>query len=390
METAAQSDPPTPMPRKPLFCPSLPMNLLKPEDFIVEELPLYEPTGAGTHTYFAIRKRNLGTLEAINRIARELQVPSRDFGYAGLKDKHAVTTQVLSVEGVTPEQVSEIEQPDIEVLWAERHTHKLRVGHLRGNRFELTLHDIPHDTLPLVKTVMARLVTEGVPNRFGAQRFGNKNDSHLIGKALLKAEWETVLHYMLTAEALQVDDVARRMQRELARKPVERVITSIPHRLRKLYLSAYQAHLFNNILEKRMPHLGKLLAGDIAVKHSNGAPFLVSNPTIEQARADTFEISPSGPIFGYKMRMPTGDVLTLETSLLADEGVRFEQFRKVVGIRLPGTRRPLRMPIQLHEVSAVDSGVGIRLSFTLPAGGYATVVVAELLTEIQSSNGIRC
>lgn len=360
-----------------------------PEDFIVEELPLYEPAGTGTHTYFAIRKRNLGTLAAINRIARELQVPSRDFGYAGLKDKHAVTTQVLSVKGVTPERVLEIEQPDIEILWAERHTHKLRVGHLRGNRFALTLHDMPHATLPLVSAVMERLGTEGVPNRFGAQRFGNKNDSHLIGKALVKAEWETVLHYILTADALQVDDVARRIQRELARKPVERVITSIPHRLRKLYLSAYQAHLFNSILAERMPHLGKLLEGDIAVKHSNGAPFLVPNPTIEQARADTFEISPSGPIFGYKMRLPTGDVLTLETSRLADEGVRFEQFRTVVGVRLPGTRRPLRMPIQLHEVSAAEGGVGVQLRFTLPAGGYATVVVEELLAEIQSPNGIR-
>ena len=359
-----------------------------PEDFIVEELPLYEPSGTGTHTYFAIRKRNLSTLEAIQRIARGLQVPSRDFGYAGLKDKHAVTTQILSVEGVTPERILEIEQPDIEVLWAERHPHKLRVGHLQGNRFELTLHDIPDDTLPLVKTVMERLVSEGVPNRFGAQRFGNKNDSHLIGKALLKAEWQTVIDYMLTADALQVDDVARRMQREIARKPIEKVITSIPHRLRKLYLSAYQAHLFNRILEKRIPHLGKLIEGDIAVKHSNGAPFLVPNPTIEQSRADTFEISPSGPIFGHKMRMPMGDVLTLETSLLADEGVRFEQFRKVSGIRLPGTRRPLRMPIQVHEIAAVGSDVGARLRFTLPAGGYATVVVQELLTEIASPNGI--
>ncbi len=358
-----------------------------PEDFIVEELPLYEPSGAGTHTYFAIRKRNLSTLEAINRIARELQVSTRDFGYAGLKDKHAVTTQILSVEGVTPERVLEIEQSDIEVLWAERHTHKLRVGHLRGNRFALTLHDIPHDRLPRVKGVMARLVTEGVPNRFGAQRFGNKNDSHLIGKALVKAKWETVLHYMLTSDALQVDDVARRMQRELARKPVEQVITSIPHRLRKLYLSAYQAHLFNSILEKRMPHLGKFLAGDIAVKHSNGAPFLVGDPAIEQPRADAFEISPSGPIFGYKMRMPTDDVRTLETSLLTDEGVRFEQFRRVVGVRLPGTRRPLRVPIQLHEGSAVGSNLGVRLSFTLPSGSYATVVMETLLAEIQVSEG---
>ena len=82
------------------------------------------------------------------------------------------------------------------------------------------------------------------------------------------------------------------------------------------------------------------------------------------------------------MRLPTGDVLASETSLLTDEGVRFEAFRKVVGIRLPGTRRPLRMFMQLHEVSAVD-GVGVRLSFTLPAGGYATVVLEELLPNIQ-------
>jgi tRNA pseudouridine13 synthase len=86
--------------------------------------------------------------------------------------------------------------------------------------------------------------------------------------------------------------------------------------------------------------------------------------------------------------MPTGDVLTLETSILAEEGVRLEEFRKVVGIRLPGTRRPLRMPIQLHKVSAIDSGTGICLGFTLPAGGYATVVVEELLADIQPSNGI--
>ena len=356
----------------------------KPEHFIVEELPLYEPAGTGTHTYFAIRKRNLSTMEAIHRIAQELQVPTRDFGYAGLKDKQAITTQVLSVEGVAPERILRIEQPAIEMLWAERHTHKLRVGHLRGNRFELTLHDISHDAVPLVKTVMERMVTGGVPNRFGTQRFGNKNDTHLIGKALVKAEWETVVRYMLTGDT----PVARRIQAELARKSVEKVILSIPYRLRKFYLSAYQAYLFNAVLEKRMPHLGTLLAGDVAVKHSNGAPFLVEDPTVEQSRANAFEISPSGPIFGYKMRMPTDDVLTLETAILAEEAVRLEEFRKVAGIRLPGTRRPLRMPIQLHEVSAIDNGTGICLAFTLPTGGYATVVLEELLANIQPSKEI--
>ena len=349
----------------------------EPEDFIVEELPLYDPSRTGTHTYFAIRKRNLSTIEAINRIARELQVHTRDIGYAGLKDKNAVTTQVLSVEGVTPERVLRIEQPAIEVLWAERHTHKLRVGHLRGNRFKLTLRDPSHETLTQIKTVMDRLVTEGVPNRFGVQRFGNKNDSHLIGKALVKSDWEAVKSYILANDGVP--------EQKFERKPVETVVNAIPHRLRRLYLSAYQAHLFNRVLEARMPHLGTLLEGDIAVKHSNGAPFLVEQTTIEQPRADVFEISPSGPIFGYKMRMPSGDVRDLEISVLADEGVRLEEFRKVAGIRLSGTRRPLRMPIQLHEVSTVGNNFGVRLGFTLPAGGYATVVLEELLADIQTS-----
>ena len=314
---------------------------IAPEDFVVEELPLYEPSRDGTHTFFAVQKRNLSTLEAINRLARELHVPSRDFGYAGLKDKHAITTQVLSVEGAPPEQVLKVQQPGVKILWAERHTHKLRVGHLRGNRFGITVRDLSHDQLPAIKKVMERLTTEGVPNRFGVQRFGNRNDSHLIGKAFMKSDWETVVRHMLTGEAPQTNDVARRMRRELARKSAEKAVLCIPHRLRKLFLSAYQAYLFNRLLEKRAPHLGKLLDGDLAIKHSNGAFFLVTDAHIEQHRADALEISPSGPIFGYKMRLPANDVFALETSILADEGIRFEAFRKVIGIRVTGDTKSL-------------------------------------------------
>ena len=347
-----------------------------PDDFIVEELPLYEPSQLGTHTFFAICKRNLGTLEAINQIARELQVNPRNLGYAGLKDKQAITTQVLSVEGVPPEQVLEVELPRIEVLWAKRHEHKLRVGHLRGNRFTITLRDVSLTALPVVQKEMERLETEGVPNRFGAQRFGNKRDSHLIGKALIRGKREEVLGYVLSDETAQFSELAKRIEREKEKGSLEKAVACIPHRLRKLYLSAYQAFLFNAILEKRLPYLGKLQDGDIAVKHSNGAPFLVESVTVEQPRADVFEISPSGPIFGYKMRQPAGEVQALEAELLAKEGVKPEAFRKVVRIRLPGTRRTLRMPMELHQVKCIDAG--LRLCFTLPAGGYATVVLDEL------------
>ena len=344
----------------------------EPEDFIVEELPLYEPSGVGTHTFFAIRKRDLGTLEAINRIARELHVNARHIGYAGLKDKRAVTTQALSVEGIAPEKVLALELPAIEVLWAKPHPHKLRVGHLRGNRFEITVREVAPDALKTTRSTMERLEKEGVPNRFGTQRFGYHNDSHLIGKALVQDEWETAVRYLVTAEG----DIARRVHREMARHSAEKAVASIPNRLRKLFLSAYQAHLFNLVLEQRLPQLGHLIDGDIAIKHSNGAPFLVENAAIEQPRADAFEISPSGPIFGYKMRKPIGTVQALEATVLATEGVTPEAFRKVAGIRLPGTRRPLRMPVEGHQVAAVD--LGLRLAFTLPPGGYATVVLEEL------------
>lgn len=348
----------------------------EPEDFRVEELPLYEPSGLGTHTFFGIKKRNFSTLDAINRLARALQVDARKFGYAGLKDKHAITTQVLSVEGIPPEQVLELELPRIEVLWAEKHGHKLRVGHLRGNRFEITLRDISAKALPAIEKQMIRFETEGVPNRFGVQRFGNECDSHLIGKALVTEDWETALSFVLADKTTQNSDLSDRIKREKEKGSLEKAVTSIPHRLRKLYLSAYQAYLFNCILEMRLPNLAKLRNGDIAVKHINGAPFLVENAAIEQARSDTFEISPTGPIFGYKMRQPSGSIYEMEINLLTSEEMKPDAFRKVAGIRLPGTRRSLRMPLELHQVISVDRG--ICLCFSLPAGGYATVVIDEL------------
>ena len=112
------------------------------------------------------------------------------------------------------------------------------------------------------------------------------------------------------------------------------------------------------------------------MKHENGAPFLVTNATLEQPRADAFEISPSGPIFGYKMRQPLGKIQEMEDSLLKSEGVRLDAFRKVAGIRLPGTRRAFRMKLESHKVEKVNHG--IKVCFTLPVGGYATVVVSEL------------
>ena len=348
----------------------------EPEEFIVEEIPLYNPTGFGAHTFFAIRKRNLTTFEAIKQIAGVLNVNPNDIGYAGLKDKHALTTQVLSVHKIAPKQVLDIELSDIEILWAARHGHKLRVGHIRGNRFEITLRDIPQIHLPEIEKRMLRFQSEGVPNRFGVQRFGNKQDTHLVGKALIQRDFKTIAKYMrMNSSSQKIDKTGEGiLQDDL--KNMDKVISSIPHRMRKLYLSAYQAYLFNRILEMRLPDLGKLCNGDVAIKHINNAPFLVKDAIKEQPRADAFEISPSGPIFGYKMRQPLGKIREMEDSVLKSEGVKLDEFRKVAGIRLAGTRRPLRMKLEFHKVETVNHG--IKVCFTLPVGGYATVVLTQL------------
>src|SRR5438128_877822 len=110
---------------------------LRTEDFFVQEMPLYEPSGEGEHVYCEIQKVGIPTFEAINRIAAALNVSTRDIGYAGLKDAKAITRQVLSILGTNEQAVMDLRVPDIAVQWAARHGNKLRLGHLAGNRFAI-------------------------------------------------------------------------------------------------------------------------------------------------------------------------------------------------------------------------------------------------------------
>src|SRR5512136_1842729 len=107
----------------------------RPEDFFVEELPLYEASGSGTHVYALIEKKGIGTREALDRLARALNVSRRDMGLAGLKDAQAVARQWISIEHVAPAQFEQVSLPDVRIVQTTRHTNKLKPGHLAGNRF---------------------------------------------------------------------------------------------------------------------------------------------------------------------------------------------------------------------------------------------------------------
>ncbi|MEM8885465.1 MAG: tRNA pseudouridine(13) synthase TruD, partial [Planctomycetota bacterium] len=172
----------------------------EPEDFRVDEIPLYEACGEGEHVFAHLRKRGLATFEAVRRIAKWLDIPERYVTFAGLKDARAVTTQWISLFGVTEEQVAKVDTPGIELTQIRRHTNRLRVGHLRGNRFTIVVRDARPGYEPDARAILAEILHRGVPNFFGEQRFGVRGDSYLYGLALLQGDHEKLLHHLLGGE----------------------------------------------------------------------------------------------------------------------------------------------------------------------------------------------
>ncbi|OGO04899.1 MAG: tRNA pseudouridine(13) synthase TruD, partial [Chloroflexi bacterium RBG_13_56_8] len=160
------------------------------EDFLVQEIPLYPPTGEGQHTLFEIEKRGIDTNTAIRRLARVWGVPQTRIGSAGLKDAHAIARQLLSVEGVAPPTVLDTEVPDVQILWAERHRNRLKVGHLRGNHFTIRVRDPLPDAVKRARDILEILQRRGVPNHFGYQRFGARQNTHLLGCYLVQRDLE--------------------------------------------------------------------------------------------------------------------------------------------------------------------------------------------------------
>ena len=313
-----------------------------PEDFVVEEVPLFEPSGEGGHTYVQVEKRLRTTDQVARWLARSANVSPRDVGYAGRKDRVAVTRQWFSVPGLAPDVALSLMDEGVTVLAAVPHGHKLRTGALRGNRFSIRVTGVSPEGCETAATRLEELVARGMPNRFGTQRFGHGGDNAERARALLEPG-------------------ARVRDRRRAR----------------FLISALQAEVFNEVLRQRT--VDTLIAGDVAVVCASGGLFVVRELDVDQPRADAFEISPTGPIFGTRVTEPEAEAAALEARVFAECGVPEPgTLRPPRGIRLRGTRRPLR--IRPEDASCESAGEGaLTLDFTLPAGSYATVLVEELL-----------
>lgn len=375
-----------------------------PGDFLVEEIPAYLPCGFGEHCYLIIEKCGITTLEAIRRIARALKIQERDIGYAGMKDAVGVTRQTVSVQWLDPDKARALEVDGVKVVAAQRHANKLKLGHLKGNRFCIAVRGVADSAPQVVPAVLAILEKRGVPNYFGFQRYGAQGNSHLIGFAMLRGEWRECVDRLIgepgavrddtwstAIRAYQQGDVSeslrlfprhcrgeREVLQRLDSRPAgyEKAFSAVHPRLRKLYLSAAQSFLFDQVVSRRIELLDRVMDGDLAMKHGNGACFLIEDAAAEQERAAAFEISPSGPMFGCKMKRPEGAVCALERGILEQAGVDLSCFDMPGGMRMEGERRALRVPLS-GAVCRLE-GDELRLEFSLPKGSYATSVVREI------------
>lgn len=331
-------------------------------DFVVEELPLYEFSGEGEHLMLTVRKKNLTTQEMLNAISAATGIKTREMGYAGLKDKHALTIQTVSIPKKMESTLSRLDHPQIRILDTAAHNNKLRIGHLRGNRFFIRLKKTAPVEAAKITQALQAIQTAGMPNYFGYQRFGREGNNHEEGRLIVQG------------------------QKQLRNK-----------KLRTFLISAYQSHLYNQWLALRIrltlaleamdaketaAHLGldsslatmlkkqasplALLPGDLLCHYPHGRLFACEDIESESQRFSEKEIVPTGLLSGNRVKIAEDLAGELEAGYVDEE------------ISESGSRRYAWVFPEQIESRYLEEEAWMELRFTLPSGAYATVLLEEL------------
>ncbi len=366
-----------------------------PQDFIVEEITpdglvleigrTWEFSGgSGEHLICVLEKINWDTNRAIKAIAKRLHVSPKRIGFAGTKDKRAWTTQRISIWGLSPNDLEKVKLKDIRLIPIEFSNDRINLGDLWGNRFTITIRDIPPKDLE--KFSLPREFK--IPNFFGIQRFGEKRPvTHLVGKALVLGDVElavkTYLAWPGPGEREETRKARKRLSQDwdwkealkyfpkhlsyertlldhLAKNPRDyaNALRKLPRNLLKMFVHAYQSYLFNEYLKKRLGELGlDPVDGDIV---ENGTPM--------------------GPLFGYELELAKGKPGDLERKILEEEEIELESFKikQIPEASSKGSRRPVYAWVREYEI--LDSGEDwIKIRFKLKKGVYATTVLDRIL-----------
>ncbi|WP_457752199.1 tRNA pseudouridine(13) synthase TruD [Thermococcus sp.] len=389
----------------------------QPEDFVVMEEPLPGIFDGKKHAIFLLKKCNWDTMGVIKEIAKRAGISHREVGFAGTKDRHAVTYQHISVPVVAKEKVESLQIRDVELRFVS-YGRFIKLGHLLGNRFRIIVRDVGEDAFEKAKEIIRELRgKEGFPNYFGYQRFGERRVvNHLIGKLLLQGDFEKAAKLFLGyADGSMKGDEARRnfwetgdVDRALEEFPrflrYERTLLytykktgswrkaflSLPLPIMRIFIHAYQSYLFNLYLSRRIEELplNEPLVGDIVVQVKGGMPYrdrtyrvTETNINFVREKVGRNEAMISGPLFGFAMRRANGIPGEIEMKILEEEGIDLQTFRKLPKpMAEPGGRRELlTRPLGMRY--GYVPGIGMCFWFFLPKGVYATSVLREIMKD---------
>lgn len=332
------------------------------DDFVVTEIPLYDFSGEGEHLIIKFRKKDLTTWDAEQIFSEQLGCKAKDIGYAGLKDKNAMTVQSFSVPKSCEANLAKFHHDNIKILETTYHNNKIRIGHLKGNKFFIRLKRVNTVDSRKIEQILGQIATYGMPNYFGFQRFGIEGDNYKKGEQIVQGK-----------------------------------LKERSFKLRQMYINAYQSHLFNEWLGKRIElsklvdtfepkaiyeklnlpldvvkqmkkqeHPFKLLPGDLMSHYPFGKIFHVENLEEEAEKFFKLDRVPTGILAGKKVKV--------------SEGLAYE-IEKEYDVKIPedGARRFAWVFPQEIESNYKDEKNWMEISFTLPKGSYATELISELI-----------
>jgi len=336
-------------------------------DFVVEEVPLYEFSGEGEHLVFKLRKKDTTTWEALKILSEYCGIKQSEFGYAGLKDKDGFTTQYISLNKKYESKLNTFSHDKIKIVEKTYHNNKLKIGHLKGNRFFIRLKKVNPTKATIIQEVVKKIANYGVANYFGYQRFGRDKDNFEIGRAILEGK-----------------------RKERNKKK------------RNFFISAYQSHIFNLWLSKRVeisrlfdsfnekelfelfnypkeiikdikkqPNYFKLLPGDRLSHYPFGRVFLCEDLMSESERFFKKDITVTGLLVGKKTPKAEG--------LAGEVEKDFSKISEKFESKLNGARRFAWIYPQDMKATYKKEEAWMELEFFLPKGSYATTVLEEIL-----------
>jgi tRNA pseudouridine13 synthase len=371
------------------------------EHFIVTEEAAYLPVGTGEHLYVDIEKENLTTDMLAEALAKCCGKSPRDVGYAGRKDRHAITHQWFSIHFGKEEALSGLTahlpaSSRVKIHAVSRHSNKIRLGHLAGNHFSLGIAHAPSD----LAERLAHIGTHGIENYYGPQRFGIAGASLIIAQAWGSGQYEKAVERMVdphgswawgqpVPEGFRHGPEGRVVGALRHGASAEKALRSAGDVLTKLIASTAQSAIFNAIVTARKNNgvLHTLRVGDIGCT-SFGAPFLLKAEELAEtnARVKLLQAFTTAPMPGQQRLVPAPEIEAEERAWSADTHMDWSWFNKDGVFASPGERRPCLIAFRTLPTMVQESDRTV-LSFALPAGAYATTVLEQLGIAVPEQRG---